>query len=210
MKDNTSKDIYFNDVKMQAVARYFCHGPNGYNSYNPPKLVDFLDAYVLQLMQREGSPLCHVEKFIEGEYRKHNNNNGWVDTEEARNTPQAFAHFTYQASKGKLLVVDIQGVNDVYTDPQIHTTENVKSFGRGNLGQKGINHFLRNHQCNKLCEFLRLENVSSLPVKIQGTLPAVPLILQDNIGTVRFNPQDQVTSPLLNFPKKKTRWCCCF
>ncbi|ETO21787.1 hypothetical protein RFI_15417 [Reticulomyxa filosa] len=204
MKDNLSKDIYFNDVKMQAIARYFCNGPNGYNSLycldifiiitviiviiveqiiwniliidNPPKRVDFLEANVLQLVQREGSPLCHMEKFIEGDYRKHNNNSGWVDEDEARSTPQAFAHFTYEASKGKLLVIDIQGVNDVYTDPQIHTTENVKSFGKGNLSQKGINQFLRTHQCNKICHYLRLENVSQLPVKIEGTLPASTVI----------------------------------
>ncbi|ETO16281.1 hypothetical protein RFI_21073 [Reticulomyxa filosa] len=143
---------------------------------NPPKLVDFLEAYVLQLVQREGSPVCHVEKFIEGEYRKHNNNSGWVDTEDLRNTPQAFAHFTYEASKGKLLVVDIQGVNDVYTDPQIHTTENVKSFGKGNLGQKGIDKFLSTHRCNKICHYLKLNNVSQLPVRPEGTLPAATVI----------------------------------
>lgn len=36
------------------------------------------------------------------------------------NTPQAFSHFTYCHSGGKLLICDIQGVGDKYTDPQIH------------------------------------------------------------------------------------------
>ena len=88
---------------MQAIARYFCHGPTGYNSYNPPKKVDFLEAYVLYLKQRENSPVCHVERYISGEYKKYNNNVGWV-SEEERNTPHAFAHFTYQASKGIVLL----------------------------------------------------------------------------------------------------------
>ncbi len=38
---------------------------------------------------------CGVEKFIDGPYRKHNNNYGYV-SEEERNTPQAFSHFTYE------------------------------------------------------------------------------------------------------------------
>lgn len=36
-----------------------------YNKRNPPKKVDFLAAYVMQLMDRQGEPICAVEKFIE-------------------------------------------------------------------------------------------------------------------------------------------------
>ena len=113
MRDNIKKEIYFNDVRMQAIARHFCHGPKGYNSYNPPKKVDFLEAYVLHLKQRESSPVCHVERYIEGSYKKYNNNVGWV-SEEERSTPHAFAHFTYEASKGMDRMVDIHYVA-VYT-----------------------------------------------------------------------------------------------
>jgi hypothetical protein len=55
---------------------------------------------------------CQVERFISGAYRKHNNNFGFV-SEDERNTPQAFSHFTYEASNRKLLVCDIQGVADM-------------------------------------------------------------------------------------------------
>ena len=34
---------------------------------------------------------------------------------------QAFSHFTYQHTQGRMIVVDIQGVDDTYTDPQIHS-----------------------------------------------------------------------------------------
>ncbi len=51
---------------MQAIARHFCHSDKGYNSYSIPKDVDFLEAYALHLKQREGSPVCHVERYIEG------------------------------------------------------------------------------------------------------------------------------------------------
>lgn len=46
---------------------------------------------------------------------------------------QAFSHFTFERSGHQLIVVDIQGVGDLYTDPQIHT-EMGTDFGDGNLG----------------------------------------------------------------------------
>ena len=39
-----------------------------------------------------------------------------------------------------MVVVDIQGVGDLYTDPQIHTKTG-EDFGLGNLGPTGINRF---------------------------------------------------------------------
>ena len=48
--------------------------------------VDFLDAYVLELKDRANTPICAVEKYIQGEYKKYNNNGSWSD--DLRNTPQ--------------------------------------------------------------------------------------------------------------------------
>jgi hypothetical protein len=62
---------------------------------------------------------------MEGEFRKYSNNDGL--TQHNRNTPQAFSHFTYEKSDHQLVIVDIQGVDDWYTDPQIHTQ--VSFFG---------------------------------------------------------------------------------
>lgn len=60
-----------------------------------------------------------MEPYLEGNYVKHNSNHpaGLAFTE--RNTPQTFSHFTFQYTKGEELVVDIQGVDDNYTDPQV-------------------------------------------------------------------------------------------
>ena len=68
----------------------------------------------MELIERPGHPLCGVEKFIDGPYRKYNSNYGFV-SEDERNTPQAFSHFTYVASIKQLIIVDIQGIDDVYT-----------------------------------------------------------------------------------------------
>lgn len=99
-----------------------------------------------------------MEPYIPGEYRKHNNNFGSVSDDE-RSTPQAFSHFTYEASNHELLAVDIQGVGDLYTDPQIHTL-NGNDFGKGNLGVLGFQKFLSSHRCNSICRYLKLPPVN--------------------------------------------------
>ena len=43
--------------------------------------------YVLEFKNREGSPLFHLEHFIEGEYIKYNSNSGFVENT-CRMTPQ--------------------------------------------------------------------------------------------------------------------------
>lgn len=76
------------------------------------------------------------------------------------------------------IVTDIQGVNDFYTDPQIHTKSG-KGFGEGNLGQTGIHQFIKTHTCNPLCKYLNLEPLnnsnSSRRMLLRGTLPVVQL-----------------------------------
>ena len=49
--------------------------------------VDIFQMYVLEFKERNGSPLYHLEHFIEGQYVKYNSNSGFVD-ENLRYTPQ--------------------------------------------------------------------------------------------------------------------------
>jgi len=59
----------------------------------------------------QGRPLIGAEEFIEGVFQKHNNNVGGVVAgggAEERATPNAFSHFTWEASNHSLLVCDIQ------------------------------------------------------------------------------------------------------
>jgi elongation factor 2 kinase len=94
-------------------------------------------------------PLQSTEHFIEGEYIKYNSNAGFVagDNEDnacVRNTPNAFSHFTFAHSDNSLLIIDIQGVSDLYTDPQIHTIRG-SDYGVGNLGLPGMALFFHSH-----------------------------------------------------------------
>lgn len=155
------REVYFQDVSMQMYAKEFA---KKYNSYRPPKKVDFIKAWLLELTSRPRRTLCGVERHIRGEYRKHNNNYGFV-SEDERNTPQAFSHFTYEASRHEILICDIQGVSDVYTDPQIHSRDG-EGFGKGNMGGKGFKKFLSTHRCNAICRYLKLPPFNANSVDI--------------------------------------------
>lgn len=53
------------------------------------KQVDIFQVCVIELKDREGSPLFHLEHFIEGKYIKYNSNSGYVLQDETlRCTPQ--------------------------------------------------------------------------------------------------------------------------
>jgi hypothetical protein len=72
---------------------------------------------------------------------------------------QAFSHFSWQHILGALMVVDLQGVNYILTDPQVHTRNNHDTnFGVGNLGMDGMAAFFCTHSCNDLCRKMKLQS----------------------------------------------------
>lgn len=106
-------------------------------------------------------------------------------SEDERNTPQAFSHFTYEASARTMIVVDIQGVGDMYTDPQIHTIA-ATDFGKGNLGMRGMKRFLETHRCNSICRYLKLTPVNP-KYGLDGTVPAFKHMNKKKINAKQFS-----------------------
>eukprot|EP00667_Euglena_gracilis_P014864 EG_transcript_15428 len=156
---NEQKRTYFSEVEMQYKCKELAQK---FNAYNLPKRIDFVDSWVVEFPNRPaphgaGPFTVLVEPVLRGPYVKHSNNYGFVSPEN-RSTPQAFSHWTWVQSGGKILVCDIQGVNDLYTDPQIHSNAGHQNYlyGRGDMGMDGINHFFATHRCNGLCRSLGL------------------------------------------------------
>lgn len=191
------RDSYFQDVAMQMYTREYARK---YNSYKVPKKVDFVKAWILELVERPHRPLCAVERFITGPYRKHNNNFGYV-SEDERNTPQAFSHFTYEASQHRILICDIQGVGDLYTDPQIHSVDG-RGFGKGNMGDRGFKKFLSSHRCNPICRYLKLPPVNANYDASAGTVPNEPYMPKDQVDAVDIELKRNRTPVLMGLPKK--------
>ena len=124
-----------------------------------------------------GKKFILAQEYLSGDYVKYNNNYGWVNNTiemktEANKMAQAFSHFTFEESKGCLIVVDIQGTvnknGDLeITDPAIHTEFYEKRFGPTNLGKLGIVKFFRTHECNDICKRLQLLNPRNLDCGLQ-------------------------------------------
>ncbi|XP_071763881.1 eukaryotic elongation factor 2 kinase isoform X2 [Centroberyx gerrardi] len=146
--ETVNRDVYFEDVRLQMEAKLW---GEEYNRHRPPKQVDIMQMCVVEMTNRPDKPLFHLEHYIEGKYIKYNSNSGFVRDDNIRLTPQAFSHFSFERSGHQLIVVDIQGVGDLYTDPQIHT-EKGTDFGDGNLGVRGMALFFHSHLCNKICK----------------------------------------------------------
>jgi hypothetical protein len=149
--DTANVQEYLEDCQMQAMCKYYA---TCYNKRNPPKKVEFVDAFVIQRFQKPGQPIMACEPYMKGNYVKYSNNFGYVSPDD-RNTPQAFSHFTWWFSNGQYMVVDIQGVGDKYTDPQVHSLDGLR-FGRGNCGKEGMAQFHATHKCNSICVGLGL------------------------------------------------------
>lgn len=66
---------YFREVESQVVAKTLAQE---FNKRGPPKTVDFVTPYTLEMTGRENRPMFNVEPLMSGVYEKHNDNAGGV------------------------------------------------------------------------------------------------------------------------------------
>lgn len=134
--------------------------------------VSYVDARILQLMTRwPEQPFVICEQQIPGVFEKYNSNTGYcapcpTGSGVDHDAVQAFSHWTYCATEGKLMVVDCQGGFDsetntfLLTDPAVHAInyQSALQFGDSpNLGSNGFDAFFATHVCNQYCQLLNLQ-----------------------------------------------------
>ena len=148
----------FDDVKWQSEAGLWAAD---YNRSRPPKPIKMIQCCAVEFVDRPGRPVYCAERFIDGTdafgdtFVKHNTNSGWTDTNQQRLTPEAFSAHSFYASRGDVLVCDIQGVGDLFTDPQLHSCD--ESHGDGDLGRRGMALFFASSDgSNELMKLLEI------------------------------------------------------
>ena len=94
-----------------------------------------------------------IEDYLPGEFLKWNSNSGWTSKEQS--SMQAFCHWTYHYSDGKILFCDAQGIitkNEyILTDPCILSVEG-DHYGAADCGFDYILNWFKHHRCNKYCQ----------------------------------------------------------
>ena len=108
-----------------------------------------------------------IEEFIPGSFVKYFNNTGipCEDNENIENGMKAecLAHFSFEKSNRKLMLVDIQGCGVKLYDPEIASSELVEDgevlFCAGNLSSTAIDNFVFHHVCNRFCKLVQLPDL---------------------------------------------------
>ena len=154
--------VYWEHLEIQAIAQFLAELFNAeqqrlFRNFVP---IVYADADLVQ-QKTNPSKIYQVERRMHQEWRKWNNNNGGVSVSEYSTTLQAFSHWTYYITSGRLMVVDLQGVKVdrayLLTDPAVHCDDLLRfRETRTNLGMKGMQQFFRTHVCSDVCLQLNL------------------------------------------------------
>lgn len=162
-KEDTVLHLCLREIQQQRAAQKLTFAFNQVRPKTIPYSPRFLEVFLLY---------CHsagqwfaIEECITGEFRKFNNNNGEEinPTNLLEETMLAFSHWTYEYTRGELLVLDLQGVGEILTDPSVIKSGEKGSydmiFGPANLGDDAIRNFRAKHNCNSCCRKLKLPDL---------------------------------------------------
>jgi hypothetical protein len=108
-----------------------------------------------------------VEEFAPGPFKKYINNTGNISgdpTSSISQKAECLAHYSYERSNEELMVLDIQGCNNILFDPEIASKEIKEEeeylFCTGNLSAGAINIFISTHKCRRYCDLLNLPDIN--------------------------------------------------
>ncbi len=166
-----------------------------------------------------------LEPYLPGTYEKFTCNDGAIIRADL-GTPQAFTHYTWHKSGGKLLVCDLQGVRregDGYylTDPAIATScgggrdgGEQRHWGPSDAGLAAVRTFFAGHKCNEVCREwkrpdLRLLAVTAAANSAERRRYSHPLILISTSTGSSRQPQQQLAAALAaaNISRQQQQKC---
>ena len=115
-----------------------------------------------------GDECITIEEFIEGRFKKYVNNNGNICGDQVDHFCQkaeCLVHYSYYTSKKELMLLDVQGCNNILFDPEIASkslfADNQELlFCTGNLTETAMTSFIQSHKCNFYCQLLDLPSLS--------------------------------------------------
>ncbi|NWT82233.1 TRPM6 protein, partial [Lanius ludovicianus] len=172
------------EIQQQRVAQKLIYTFNQVKPHTIPYTPRFLEVFLIYC--HSANQWLTIEKYMTGEFRKYNNNNGDEITPISllEEMMLAFSHWTYVYTRGELLVLDLQGVGENLTDPSVIKPEDKKSgkmvFGPANLGEDAIRNFIAKHRCNSCCRKLKLPDLRRSDYTLETVGPAFEIEMETN------------------------------
>nr|XP_012615260.1 transient receptor potential cation channel subfamily M member 6 isoform X4 [Microcebus murinus] len=162
-QESTVLHLCLREIQQQRAAQKLIYTFNQVKPQTIPYMPRFLEVFLIYC--HSANQWLTIEKYMTGEFRKYNNNNGDEITPSTtlEELMLAFSHWTYEYTRGELLVLDLQGVGENLTDPSVIKPEDKQSrgmvFGPANLGEDAIRNFIAKHRCNSCCRKLKLPDL---------------------------------------------------
>nr|XP_012309514.1 transient receptor potential cation channel subfamily M member 6 isoform X3 [Aotus nancymaae] len=162
-QESTVLHLCLREIQQQRAAQKLIYTFNQMKPQTIPYIPRFLEVFLIYC--HSANQWLTIEKYMTGEFRKYNNNNGdeITPTNTLEELMLAFSHWTYEYTRRELLVLDLQGVGENLTDPSVIKPEVKQSrgmvFGPANLGEDAIRNFIAKHHCNSCCRKLKLPDL---------------------------------------------------
>lgn len=129
-------------------------------------MVNIVPCFVVEM----NNAVYIVEPYVAGTFGQYNTNAGEVTDAEFA-TPQVLSHFSAHHTNNTMMLLNLQGVDNIYTSAQVCTQDtNDNKFGTHNLGIVAMQNFFKHHICNALCSKLQLPPVTQQPVSKHETI----------------------------------------
>ncbi|XP_018422030.1 PREDICTED: transient receptor potential cation channel subfamily M member 6 [Nanorana parkeri] len=161
---DTVLQLCLREIQQQRAAQKLIYTFNQVKPHSIPYNLRFLEVFLIYC--HSANQWLTIEKYMSGEFRKYNNNNGDEinPTTLLEEALLSFSHWTYEYTRGELLVLDLQGVGENLTDPSVIKPEDKQSrgmvFGPANLGEDALTNFVSKHRCNSCCRKLKLSDLN--------------------------------------------------